>query len=392
MQILGLQDLPTYGWLQPARGPGLADRVRYGMRNAVVSVGRGVRAAFGADYTEQVLQDEYDAAMGDVTRGASAAVEKVSGYVQWAFSRAQCTVGRRGFEPFDPEILGAIGRSLVTSGESLHLIQFGRRGLALYPVSNWTVHGSTFERDDWVYQCEIVAPSSAVSRMISADGLLHIISDRSRSQPWKGLGPLNRAHIATELASAAEQAIIAEFGVPVNRIIPMPPGVGDRERKSVKSDLRNNRISMPMSTRGMGNVGQAGKPSRDWGINRLGPEHTPGEVTAYQLGHSVLLSAMQMHPSMSLDRATGSAIREADRQLRAGLLRSLADVVQREASFRLEDDVRIWWSPDVADELIQARTAKAFLEVGLTPAAALEAAGIKVPDGAMATGNENARE
>ena len=88
-----------------------------------------------------------------------------------------------------PALLSSIGRRLITSGESVHVIDVAGGKVRLAECSSWNVTGDA-DPATWRYQVSTTGPSTTATRWVPADAVVHVRYAVSHAEPWRGLSPL----------------------------------------------------------------------------------------------------------------------------------------------------------------------------------------------------------
>ena len=188
------------------------------------------------DYTDAVIEHILANAQGEVTQGLEAAVEVAAGWWQRAFASAEIQPGGVVANLLEPH-LGAIGRSMIVTGEIVFEISTSGAAMALIPASTVSVTGDP-NPASWVYKLTLPGPAAVLSRDVPADRVVHLMYATSRSAPWKGVSPISASRTTLELLSNLEQRLAEEAGQPVGAVIPVPnvPGGGRAPNESAQSE------------------------------------------------------------------------------------------------------------------------------------------------------------
>ena len=334
-----------------------------------------------ADSQLQVTYGEYDPAISTavsaVARGAVAAVEIVAGRVESQFMEARVIGSRYAMSALTPQILGMIGRYLIERGEALFYYSTDRNGnSALLPAqSNWTVFGG-YAPASWVIDATIQGADTIQSVVAPRSAWLHIIRSAATDWPYRGISALKRASLTYELAKYAEDALVRESLIPAKAIVPMPSGTPQTwvDDLRAKIGVRLETTLFPQTTQKRG--GASDKPQTDWKVQRVTPAPTEAMVKLADQSQSRVIAALGGHPALSGGSGTGSADREARKQLMDFLVLPLGVLVSHEASQTFDESVELRW--DVQDDvrLMRARTAKTLMEIdGMTLGEAMTEAG-----------------
>ena len=218
----------------------------------------------------------YNAVSGAVVMGGVAAVEAVAGRVSRLMETARVSGGPRAMQALTPTVLAMIGRNLIEWGESLHMLKYrivaGRVEYYLCPAQHqWTVYGGT-DPEEWVVDATLTGAQTVYETSAPRAAWLHVIRDADPDYPWRGVAPLQRAAVSSQLARMAEDALVTEMRQPTKAIIPMPQG-GNIDVNTLRNDIQNRayQIAFPTTTAGGYGAGRSSAPLTDWKPQRLKP-------------------------------------------------------------------------------------------------------------------------
>ena len=232
----------------------------------------------GGDFSDAVVRlIEAQAAGTAADASSTAAVEAASGSLARAFAAAAVEGPAYAAGAVTPAFLAQVGRDLVRSGDSMHVIRVDRMGrVGLIPASSWHFEGS-HDPDSWTVRATAYGPSTSTTwkspgrwRRLRAWG-------SSPGQPYVGTGPLSWAHTTARLGSETERSLADEAGGPLAQLLAIPADGGDDgdddPLKALKTDIRTARgkaLLLETSAAGWGE-GKDAAPKRDWTSSRLGP-------------------------------------------------------------------------------------------------------------------------
>ena len=153
------------------------------------------------DYGDALLKAILEHAKGNpgLVKARVGAVAAAGGWWARAFASARLTPGIVA-DAFGPALRGYMGRQLILRGEAVFIID-GAGGLSLTPAASWEVLGGA-DPETWVYKTAINGPSQSVVVEVPASRVLHLMYQRSSSQPWRGVGPLSDCSETHNLAQA----------------------------------------------------------------------------------------------------------------------------------------------------------------------------------------------
>ena len=262
------------------------------------------------DYGDALLTAIFRQAQGStgIVNARVGAVAAAAGWWARAFASAKVTPGLVA-DSYGPSLRGYTGRMLILRGEAVFVLD-GVGGLTLTPASRWEVKGSA-DPSTWTYKVTVNGPSQAVVLEVPASRIL-LMYQRSESQPWRGVGPLEDCQETHNLAMALETRLRQEVGGPVGQIIPVPDG---GPTSGLESDLNtlHGEIRLTPSTSNNWQTGTNGAPRTDWKTLRLGAE--PPEVLARLRGDTGrdILAACGV-PGGLVGQTDGTTLREQLRQ------------------------------------------------------------------------------
>ena len=340
----------------------------------------------GGDFSDAVVRlIEAQAAGTAADASSTAAVEAASGALSRAFASAEVVGEPWVAEAVSPGVLAQIGRDLVRSGDSMHVIRMGRDGMVtLIPASSWHWEGS-HDPATWTVRATCYGPSTSTTWNLPASSVVFCRWGSTPGQPYTGIGPLSWAHTTARLQSEAERSLADEVGGPLAQLLAIPQdgggdGAGD-PLKMLKGDIagaRGKALLVETSAAGWGE-GRASAPQRDWMASRLGPMPPPGMVEVAQQAFEAVLAACGTPPSLFLD-ADGTAQREAVRRWHLNTVLPLARMVEHELSAKLETPVKLRFDSYAMDMVSRATVVAKLTGAGVAPGIALAAVGL-VDDG-----------
>ena len=118
----------------------------------------------GGDFSDAVVRlIEAQAAGTAAYASSTAAVEAASGALSRAFAAAQVVGTPWAVETVSPGFLAQVGRDLIRSGDSMHVIRMGAAGMVkLIPCSSWHWEGS-HDPDSWTVRATAFGPSTSTT-------------------------------------------------------------------------------------------------------------------------------------------------------------------------------------------------------------------------------------
>ena len=301
----------------------------------------------GGDFSDAVVRLlEAQAAGSAADVSSTAAVEAAAGALSRAFASAE-VVG----EPWvrvavSPNVLGQIGRDLVRSGDSMHVIRMGADGMPrLIPASSWHWEGS-HDPASWTVRVTAYGPSTSTTWNLPASAVVFVRWGSTPGQPYIGTGPTSWAHTTARLQSQVERSLADEAGGPLAQLVAIPAdgggGGGGDPLTLLKNDIAGARgkALLVETVAAAWGEGRGAAPQRDWQASRLGPMPPDSMVVVSKDAFVRVLAACGCSPAL-FDDSDGTSKREALRQWHLGTIQPLARMLERELSEKLETDVRL---------------------------------------------------
>ena len=284
-----------------------------------------------------------------------------------------------------PGVLLQVGRDLVRSGASMHVIRVGLDGnVQLIPASSWNWEGS-HDPDSWTVRATCYGPSTSATWTLPASGVVHVRWGGTPGQPYTGVSPLSWAHTTARLQSEAERSLADEVQGPLAQLLAIPSdGGGDSDSdplKMLRADISGARgkALLVETTAAAWDQGKAAAPQKDWSANRLGPSPPQGMATIRKDAFEAVLAACGTPPSLFTD-ADGTAQREAVRRWHLNLVLPMARLVEHELTAKLETPVSLKFDNYPLDLAGRAASFQKLVAGGIDPLKALQTAGLLVED------------
>jgi len=333
----------------------------------------------GGDFEQAVLRAiEAQAAGTAADTGSTAAVEAAAGALSRAFSAASVEGASHVREAVTPAFLGRVGRDLVRSGASLHVIDMDRAGrVSLLPCSSWHFEGNAHP-DTWRVRATYFGPSTSTTKHLPFSGVVFIPWGTTPGQPYVGTGPLSWASTTAKLQSETERSLADESAGPLANIITIPTDGGGDELKMLKADISNARgmAAFVETTAGGWGEGMSSAPRKDWVASRLGPNPPQTLASIRRDAFDAVLAATGTPPSLFTD-ADGTSQREALRRWHQGTVLPLARVLQDEIEAKLEGECRLTFDTYALDMVSRASVVDKLVRAGVPTATALAAVGLE---------------
>lgn len=287
---------------------------------------------------------------------ALAAVETAAGLWERAMAAGES-------DSLPPATLGAIGRDLVTRGDSVWYVA---DDLGPVPAASWDVAGLGVRPSTWSYRLSLAGPRGTATRQAGADRVLHFRINTLPRAPWRGRSPFVVASETSRLASRLERSLADEEGGPVGSVLPVP----DIQRSAAIADelpaLRGAAV-LGETMSGGWDEGTARAPSsRDWQMVRVGPAPPDSQRTLRGDVMVSLLAAAGVPSDLVFPRSAGDT-REAWRRFLFATIAPVGRVVGAEVRRVLGGDGRIDFAGLQASDLQgRSRAYRQLTEAGMT--------------------------
>ena len=336
----------------------------------------------GGDFSDAVVRlIEAQAAGTTADASSTAAVEAASGALSRAFASARVEGPPHVLEAVTGRFLAQVGRDLIRSGDSMHVIDVDMMGrVSLLPCSSWHFEGDAHPHT-WTVRATVYGPSTSTTRHLPFGGVVFVTWGSTPGQPYVGTGPLSWAHTTARLQSEAERSLADEAQGPIAQLLAIPSdggdGGGDDPLASMKADLRTARgkaLLVETVAAGWGD-GRSAAPQRDWQASRLGPTPPESMVRVRSDAFAAVLAATGTPPSLFLD-SDGTSQREAVRRWHMGTVIPLAKLLQAELSEKLEGAVRLTFDGYPKDLQSRASTFQKLVAGGVSVSEALATSGL----------------
>ena len=335
-------------------------------------------------YTDTVIARLVAASAGAGDGGALAAIETAARW--WGFGLASATVKPSTLTSLEnrvpvssalasitPSVLDTIGRALCRSGESLHVIDVRHGQVSLTPCGSWTVHGSD-DPTSWQYRCTLSGPSTSRTITLEAASVLHIRYAPHPSRPWAGRSPVRLAIDTARVASLLENATAGELNFTQQQLLTPRRGAGDYD---VADSLTPPTIQKIVSAFAEHVSTGAFVIPADVTPQRLGPEPPDSFALLRDRFENSILAMCGIPPALVAARGTGTAMREAFRQILHSLLKPLGAILAEELREKLDPDAALSFDALRAGDITgSARAFGSLVTGGLTPQSAAAVVGL----------------
>ena len=290
-------------------------------------------------YTDTVVRMlEAEAAGTAADTASTAAVEAASGSLSRAFCAAKVTGADHAVQAITPAFLAQVGRDLIRSGSSMHVVTVDQNGrVFLVPANAWTIMGGS-DPASWSVEVSTSGPSTSDTRKMPYNGVVFMKWGSAPGQPFAGKGPLSWASTTSSLQSETERSLADEMKGPLAQLITVPKDGGDGSMDQLKADLKaaRGRVALCETTQLGYGEGRLAAPQKDFSPTRLGPSAPPTSVQIRKDTFDAVLSACGTPPALFSGTASGTAAREAMRRYHLGTVLPLAKLLEYELRDKLD--------------------------------------------------------
>ena len=245
--------------------------------------------------------------------------------------------------------------------------------VALTPTASWTVQGDS-DPASWLYLCTLNGPSTSRAITLPAASVVHVKYAPHPARPWRGRSPMMMAADTARAAGLLEHATSEEMGFTQKQLLSPRRNQGDYGMAdSMSPDQITKIVEAFAAHTGSGAFVVPG----DLEPRRLGPD-PPATFPDLRdrLEHSIL-SMHGVPPALVAPGGTGTAAREAFRQLLHGLIKPIGALLAEELQAKLDPGAALSFDALRAGDI--SGTARAFgslVTAGVTPQSAAAVVGL----------------
>ena len=233
----------------------------------------------GGDFSDAVVRlIEQTAAGSTADARGTASTESAAGALSRAFAAAEVVGPPWVQQAVSPTFLGQVGRDLIRSGDSLHVIRVNPMGKAvLLPCSSWHFEGDA-DPDTWMVRATVFGPSSSQTWLLPYSSVIFVKWGSDPGTPYVGTAPSSYASTTNRMLTATQKTLADESGGPLANLLVSPQDGGDGDEDTdpladLKRDIRNATgagLMVETTNAGWGE-GKASAPQGDWTPKRYGP-------------------------------------------------------------------------------------------------------------------------
>ena len=326
-----------------------------------------------SNYSDQVIAQILASAAGASDGSALAAIETSAKWWGLGLASATVTPSNLATRAITPSVLDTIGRALCRSGESLHVISVRDGAVVLTPASAWQVRGSD-DSTSWRYTVTLSGPDTTRTVTLPADSVVHCRYAPSPNSQWRGRSPLMMAADTARAAGLLEHATSEEMTFTQKQLLSPRRNQGDYGMAdSMSPDQITKIVEAFAAHTGSGAFVVPG----DLEPRRLGPSPPDSFALLRDRFERSILSLHGIPPSLVAEQGTGTAMREAFRQILHSLLKPLGALVVEELRSKLDPDAEMSFSDLRAGDIVgTSRALGSLVKAGLTPQAAAAIVGL----------------
>ena len=330
-----------------------------------------------SSYADKIVSQILSSAGGTGEGSALAAIETSARLWGAGLSSATVKPDNAALRSVSPVVLDAVGRALCRSGESLHIITVRGGRVMLTPISLWEVHGSD-DPATWTYRCTVSGPD--VTRLVTlpAESVIHIKYAPHASRPWAGRSPMQMAADTARAAGLLEHATSEEMTFTQKQLLSPRRNQGDYGMAdSMSPDQITKIVEAFAAHTGSGAFVVPG----DLEPRRLGPAPPDSFALLRDRFERSILSIHGIPPALVSEQGTGTAMREAFRQVLHSLLKPLAGLVVEELKLKLDPAADLDFSELRAGDIVgTSRALGSLVKAGISPEAAAAIVGLNADE------------
>ena len=339
--------------------------------------------ARASNYTDAIVSALLAGADGGgATASATSALEACAALYAAGFAAAKVEGSAVVQSLLKPQCMALIARNMIRMGEDVHVIDVDMNGIRISPAGSWDIQGD-HRPENWRVRADLFGPSGSLSRYLPYQAVVHCRYSVDSARPWHGMGPLQWAASTGTLAGNIERLLSQESGAPSAQLLPVPVDGGDGGEndtvQTLKTGLANakGKSVLVETTAGGWGEGAASTPRKDWMQTRIGPDW-PDVVAKTRESVQVAVYAACNVPAVLLAmKSEGTSQREGLRRFAHLGLEPMARLIEAEITLKLDEPVRIDFSPLMASDLAgKARAIKGMVDAGISLEKSLEIAGV----------------
>ena len=287
---------------------------------------------------------------------ATAAVEIAAGVWGRALSLANVSPQTARTRAITPGLLELTGRALARRGQVVFDLEVDAGGdLALLPCAASSVLIGSADPRTWVYVLSVNGPSSTRTVYRARGGVVHLQAGTQPDRPWQGRAPWQTAQLSGALLAGVERQLAGEAESASGYILPTPD-TGDRGQAAdadgdedpltaLRRDLaaaRGRTLLAPSMAAGFGGgPGVSPTTSQEYLARRFGANPPDSLIELRRDVERSILSTYGILPTLFYERAAGTALREAARQVHALSAVPVAELVAAQLSEALNEPVTL---------------------------------------------------
>ena len=326
------------------------------------------------NYTDAVVAQILSSAGGAGDGSAHLAAVESSARI-WGSGLASATVkpDNLALQAITPTILDSIGRNLCRVGECLFMIDVRQGKVSLTPCGQWTVHGND-DPASWIYRLTLSGPDSTRMITLPSASVAHFKYSPHPSRPWAGRSPVALARDTAQAAGRLEKATSEELNFTQQQVLTprrnqnefgladsLTPDVMEKIVTAFAEHVHTGAFVIPADVQ----------------AQRLGPEIPDSFALLRRELENAMYSIHGIPPALIAAQGTGTAMREAFRQVLHSLLKPLGAIIAEELREKLDPAAALDFSELRAGDIVgTSRALGSLVKAGLTPQAAAAIVGL----------------
>ena len=347
------------------------------------------RDSGGAFYGRVLDAIEAEAAGSAMDNGSTAALEAAAGALSRALASATVQGPEWAAEAVQGDFLAQLGRDLVRSGQSLHVIRAGADGMPrLILCDSWHWQGGDVDPETWQCRATAYGPSASLTWIVPAASVVFVKWGSRPGSPYTGVGPTQWASTTARLQYQTERSLADEAGGALAQLITYPQDGGNGREAGgdggeadplapLKADIaraRGRALFVETTAAGNGD-GRDAAPKRDWQPSRLGPNPPEALAAIRRDAFNAVLASCGVPPDL-FSPADGTAQREALRRWHMSTVLPLARLIEAELSRKLAAPIRLAFDGYALDMVSRAQVVHKLTSAGVDIGVAMSAVGL----------------
>ena len=276
------------------------------------------------------------------------------------------------------ELLASLIRRMLTTGESLAVMELKDGNLSLNQSVGWNITGNTSDPNQWQYQCQIATPSGGKTITTTGAGVIHFRYCTEPENPYQGFSPLFLMQKSAGTMYELDSRFDEEAQTSVGQILSMTTEADKVDSQDewlhhyqYLSQMRGG-IFVERQNRERGSMQSFA------GRTRVGPEFALNQIYLRDRLHADISAAFAIPVELLIADGEGTGSREAFRRFVLTCIQPMASNLAEELSMKLDMPVSFSFEAlRSADLQGIARGIKALTDAGLSIEEAKAMAGLQ---------------